>query len=252
MTVGIYGLGRFGSFWAQTIRDNSSDDVRVVATSRTRHDVPSGVEFLSEDEFFTSCDVIYFCVAISAFEEVLKNVAGKIRKGTLVMDTCSVKSYPARWMESYLKDADCQIVATHPMFGPDSAKAGLKDLPIVLCRVRCSDETMKALEDMFSSWSLKALVMSPLMHDKEAAYSQGVTHFVGRTLRQMDLHDTEIATSGYKALMTIVDQTCNDPLQLFYDLQHYNPYAREMRLSLQVATEKVLNKLRESEEGLLS
>ena len=64
MTVGIYGLGRFGSFWAQTIRDNSSDDVRVVATSRRRHEVPCGVEFLNEDEFFTSCDVIYFCVAI--------------------------------------------------------------------------------------------------------------------------------------------------------------------------------------------
>ena len=50
--------------------------------------------------------------------------------------------------------------------------------------------------------------------------------------------------------MTIVDQTCNDPLQLFYDLQRFNPYAKEMRLSLQVAIEKILNRLAEEEDRL--
>ena len=85
-------------------------------------------------------------------------------------------------------------------------------------------------------------------HDEEAAYSQGVTHFVGRTLSAMGMKPTPIATQGYRSLMTIVEQTCNDPMQLFYDLQRYNPYAKEMRLSLQVAIEKVLNALRREEE----
>ena len=92
--------------------------------------------------------------------------------------------------------------------------------------------------------------MSERKHDKEAAYSQGVTHFVGRVLNQMGMKPTEIATNGYKSLMTIVDQTCNDPVQLFYDLQRFNPYAKEMRLSLQVAIEKILNRLAEEEDKL--
>ncbi len=246
MTSGIYGLGRFGSFWAETIRRQNKDD-RVLATSRRPHEAGEGIKIVGEEEFFASCDVIYFTVAISAFEEVLKRVAPMIRPGTLVMDTCSVKSMPARWMKDTLPQ-DCKIIATHPMFGPDSARAGLSGLPIVICPVRVDDETLKEVEDNFASWNLKVLRMSPLEHDREAAYSQGVTHFVGRMLRQMDLHPTEIATQGYKMLMDIVEQTCNDPMQLFCDLQHYNPYAREMRLSLQVATQKVLNRLRESEE----
>ena len=173
---------------------------------------------------------------------------GRIKKGAVVFDTCSVKTYPAQWMKEYLGD-DYTLIASHPMFGPDSAKNGLKGLPIVLCPLNADEKTVQRFTDEFASWGLKVLRMTPLVHDKEAAYSQGVTHFVGRTLREMDLKDTEIATSGYKALMTIVDQTCNDPLQLFYDLQRFNPYAKEMRLSLQYATEKILNKLRESEEG---
>ena len=95
---------------------------------------------------------------------------------------------------------------------------------------------------------LDVLEMSAEEHDEEAAYSQGVTHFVGRTLSAMGMKPTPIATQGYRSLMTIVEQTCNDPVQLFYDLQRFNPYAKEMRLSLQVAVEKVLNALRREEE----
>ena len=140
------------------------------------------------------------------------------------------------------------MIATHPMFGPDSGAAGLKGLPITMCPISDpTDARYAMMKDLFVSMGLDVLEMSAEKHDEEAAYSQGVTHFVGRTLRQMGMKPTPIATQGYRSLMTIVDQTCNDPLQLFYDLQRYNPYAKEMRLSLQVAIEKVLNALRREE-----
>lgn len=249
MTIGVYGIGRFGSFWAETIRENTDpSSVRVVATSRSPKPGIPGVDFLSEEEFFATSDMVFFCVAISSFKSVLERVAPMIRDDCLILDTCSVKAEPAAWMRGALEDSGCQIIATHPMFGPDSARNGLAGLPVVVCQVRAGEDRISEISSMFSSWGLKVLRMTPLEHDKEAAYSQGVTHFVGRVLSAMDLHDTEIATQGYKALMTIADQTCNDPMQLFIDLQRHNPYAREMRLSLQVAVEKVLNKLRESEE----
>lgn len=163
------------------------------------------------------------------------------------MDTCSVKIYPAKWMKENIP-SDRFMIALHPMFGPDSGKNGVEGLPIVMCPISdSSDERYKKMKALFESMRLSVLEMSAERHDEEAAYSQGVTHFVGRTLRQMGMKPTPIATQGYKNLMTIVDQTCNDPLQLFYDLQRYNPYAKEMRLSLQVAIEKVLNALRREE-----
>lgn len=246
MQIGVYGLGRFGSFWASCLAREINDS-RIVAYSRSAHEVPEGVSLVDEEEVLSS-DILFFCVTISAFEKVLEKVAPRIRKGAIVMDTCSVKTYPAAWMMRYLDSNDYHLIATHPMFGPDSARNGVKGLPMVLCPLSGKDEKYQMIYDMFSSWKLDVLEMTPREHDREAAYSQGVTHFVGRTLRQMGMTPTPIATQGYRSLMTIVDQTCNDPITLFYDLQRYNPYAREMRLSLQVAIEKVLNELAEQEE----
>ena len=91
--------------------------------------------------------------------------------------------------------------------------------------------------------------MSCDQHDREAAWSQGITHFIGRTLSELSLGDTELATTGYKTLLTVMQQTCNDPLQLFYDLQRYNPYARQMRMGLKGALDTVMDALKKQEEG---
>lgn len=246
MQIGVYGLGRFGSFWASMLaRHPFSSEAKVVGYSRSNHKLPFGVEAVSEDEVLSS-DILFFCVAISSFEDVLKRVSSRIKKGAVVLDTCSVKTYPVKWMQNNLNKDEYCLIASHPMFGPDSAKNGIKGLPIVLCKIS-EDERYTLIKDYFVRIGLDVLEMTPRHHDKEAAYSQGVTHFVGRTLSELGMCPTPIATQGYKSLMTIVEQTCNDPITLFYDLQKYNPYAKEMRLSLQVAIEKVLNTLAEQE-----
>lgn len=230
MKIGVYGLGRFGSFWAGAIAKNTPES-EVVAYSRNEHPLPEGVKRVSEDEVL-SADMIFFCVAISSFEAVLERVSGRIKKGAIVMDTCSVKTYPAKWMQKYLKDDDVYLVATHPMFGPDSAKNGVKDLPLVLCPIEGENEAFIKVKELFSSWHLRVIVMSPTEHDLQAAYSQGVTHFVGRTLKKLGIESTLIGTKGFNSLLQIMEQTCNDPMQLFYDLQRYNPYTRKMRKEL--------------------
>jgi len=102
--------------------------------------------------------------------------------------------------------------------------------------------------DTFTKWGLGVISMSCDQHDREAAWSQGITHFVGRTLDELKLQDTKLATKGYKALLSIVEQTCNDPQQLFFDLQRYNPYARQMRMGLKGALDTVMQQLKEQEK----
>ncbi len=244
MVIGVYGLGRFGSFFSSALAKGGAS---VIAYSRSPHSAPEGVEIKSEEEVLNA-DYLFFCVQISAFESVLKRTRDLIGRNTVVLDTCSVKTYPAAWMKEHLR-SDTYKIATHPMFGPDSGKNGVKGLPLVMCSISEIDERYERIKKYFTSLGLKVLEMNAKKHDMEAAYSQGVTHFVGRVLDAMNLEDTEIATNGYKALMSIVDQTCNDPVTLFYDLQRFNPYAKEMRLSLQVAIEKILNRLMEEEES---
>ncbi len=246
MKIGVYGLGRFGSFWAGCIA-RYSEDVEVVAYSRNEHPVPDGVRLASEDEVLSS-DMIFFCVAISSFESVLRRVSGKIGKNSIVMDTCSVKTYPAKWMKNYLADSGCHIIATHPMFGPDSARNGVEGLPMVLCPVDGEDETFRMVKRFFRKWKVKVLVLTPEEHDRQAAYSQGVTHFIGRTLKQLGIESTLIGTKGFNSLLAIMEQTCNDPLQLFYDLQRFNPYTWKMRMELSEAFDKVESQVEEIEE----
>ncbi|MBQ0071078.1 MAG: prephenate dehydrogenase/arogenate dehydrogenase family protein [Spirochaetales bacterium] len=238
MKIGVYGLGRFGSFWAKSL---ASAGFETIAYSRSVHLLPPGVVRASEEEVLHA-DFVFFCVAISSFESVLKSVGSRIGKDSIVMDTCSVKTYPARWMMENIGE-DIYKIATHPMFGPDSGKNGLKNLPIVMCPISERDERYEKVKTVFEKMDLKVIEMTVKEHDKEAAFSQGITHLVGRTLSEMKLKPSDIATQGYKSLLTIMDQTCNDPLQLFYDLQRYNPYTIDMRHALKVALEETAYKL---------
>jgi prephenate dehydrogenase len=155
--------------------------------------------------------------------------------------------YPAQVMQELLPES-IDIIATHPMFGPDSGSTGIAGLPLVFHPIRCSAERAHQVKHLFTALQLQVLEMSCEQHDREAAYSQGVTHFVGRVLDALHLSDTAIATVGYKQLLSIVEQTCNDPLQLFYDLQRYNPYTYEMRSQLTRAIDDVLKVLAKQDD----
>ncbi len=70
MTVGVYGLGRFGSFWAEML----ARSVPVCAYSRSAdRPTPPGVRRVGEDEVLAQ-PVIFLCVAISAVEDVLARI----------------------------------------------------------------------------------------------------------------------------------------------------------------------------------
>jgi len=236
-------MGRFGSFWAKELADHGFE---VIAYSRRSKNVPPGVRPGTEEEVLTT-SALFFCVSISSFRDVLARTSGSIGKDTVVMDTCSVKLYPAKVMQELLPSS-VQSIATHPMFGPDSGRDGVSGLPLVICPVNCKQEILSWWAHEFARWGLDVIRMSCDQHDREAAWSQGITHFVGRTLSELSLGDTKLATKGYKSLMSVVEQTCNDPIQLFYDLQRYNPYARDMRMELKGALDTVMDVLKKQEE----
>lgn len=239
MKIGIYGLGRFGSLWADLL----SSHFPVLAFNRsTNRTVPSKVRLVDEDKLFT-CDIIFYCIAISSFEEVIERTSSKVKPGTIVLDTCSVKVMPSEVMKRCLPD-EVSIAATHPMFGPDSAKHGVKGLPIVFSPVRIDKNESELCKQIFEELGLRRVDLTPEEHDQEAAYTQGVTHFLGRVLEDLSLSESKIATVGYRKVLEVVEQTCNDPWQLFLDLQRYNPYTQEMRERLQFSLSKIMNELK--------
>jgi prephenate dehydrogenase len=238
MNVGVYGLGRFGAFWAELL----SRHFPVTAWSRNPdRPVPGGVERVSLSELFEA-DIVWLCPAISSMEEVLTEIAPLVRPGQTVADTCSVKIVPSQLMVAKLP-AHARLLATHPMFGPDSAKGGLKGLPVVLHDLRDAGQELEFWSRTFAGMGLNVLAITPEEHDRAAAYTQGVTHFLGRVLDDMGLTGHPIATRGYQRLLDLVQQTCNDPFQLFLDMQNFNPHTADMRADLKASFERISARL---------
>jgi len=249
MKILIIGFGRFGKVWADLLgRDFEVfvSDKREILEEEIKN--RNYIKKIVPIEYgIKECETIFYSVPISEFENVLSsNVRilkeAKVKK--VLIDLLSVKLFPKMVFEKYmLPNIECLL--THPMFGPDSIKAnnGASGLPIVVDKFNTTDETYEFWISFFKSKGLKVIEKSADEHDKLAAYSQGVTHFVGRILEDFGLGPTEIDTLGAKKLQEVKEQTCNDTWELFRDLQTKNPYTKEMRVKLGKSLDRIYAKL---------
>lgn len=237
MKVGIIGYGRFGKTLHKLLKDDfeilifDSDAGKLVGQN-------TGTASTSLDTVLDA-QTLFLCIPINKLESFMLSAGDKLA-GKVLIDTLSVKTYPAKILRKYKA---CEVILTHPMFGPDSTKAGFKDLPIVMHNLTSNSTTYNFWLDYFASKQLKVVELTPQKHDRLAASSQGVVHFLGRVLEHFNFVSTPIDTMGAKKLKEIMEQTCNDSFELFSDLQTYNPYTSDMRIKLGKSYEEVFKKL---------
>jgi prephenate dehydrogenase len=135
------------------------------------------------------------------------------------------------------------IIGTHPLFGPQSGKDGIEGLNIVVCPVR-TKKNHNLIRFFSKELKLNVLERTPIVHDKQMAYVQALTHFVGRAVNAMDIPDVEQKTPAYQYLLYIKRNLGQDSLDLFLTIEKENPYAKEVRDQF-IEELKVLNKLLE-------
>ena len=225
--IGIIGFGRFGKLVSHYL----SQDLDVFVYNRSdkaSEIVRTGAQPASLE---TVCrqDIVIPCVPISKFKDNLKTIAPLLKPDSLVIDVCSVKEYPVQWMSKELPDS-VSILATHPMFGPDSAADSLKDRKICLCRVRVPEKQYHEIKTYLVSKGLIVIEATAREHDEQIATSLSLTHLIGRTLSECGAAPLDIDTEGYKRLLRILEVVERDTWQLFQDMHRYNPYARKKRI----------------------
>ncbi len=220
--IAIIGNGRFGQILYKLLKDDFLVSVFDSTNSKTDNDLKKIYDH----------EVIFFAVPISAFEPVIKKHKKYFKDSHLLIDVLSVKMHPKKVFEKHLKGLKTQALLTHPMFGPDSSKNGFNGLPIIMNQFKASVDNYNFWKDFFTKKGLKIVQMSAQEHDRLAANSQGVTHFIGRLLKKFGLKPTEIDSLGAKKLQEVIEQTCNDTWELFNDLQNFNPHTKSMRIKL--------------------
>lgn len=243
-TVGIIGFGRFGKVLYRLLKNDFP--IAIYTRSQKSYEnfnfEKNTLLCSTPEKLYQKAEVIFYCVPIREFENVIKNHRQFLKKH-LLLDVLSVKTHPLKVFKKYLKNTEARAILTHPMFGPDSAKESFENLPLVIYNLNAKQEEYSFWKKFFSSKGIKIVELSPQEHDKMAAYSQGVTHFIGRMLQKFDFKPTPIDTLGAKKLQEVMEQTCNDTWELFYDLQNFNPYTKSMRIKLGKAYEKLYNQI---------
>ena len=242
--VGIVGFGRFG----RTLYRLLKDDFEVVLYNRSEikansQELGPNTTVSKDLQEVYSSDVIFYSVPISQFETVVADHKKYFESRHLLIDVLSVKLHPAAVFKKHLAGTKTQALLTHPMFGPDSSQGGFGGLPVIMDKFMTEDENYTFWKNYFQSKQLRVVEMSADEHDRVAANSQGVTHFLGRLLDEYKFDESPIDTMGAQKLQEIKRQTVNDTWQLFNDLQHYNPHTKKMRLKIGEAYDKVYNKL---------
>lgn len=239
MNFGIIGYGRFGKLWAEVL--SSFGNVLVYDKNKSGRRIRSGRKSASglKPEYpvvpatlgqTAQTDVLFMLVPISEMENSCKAVKKYLSPKTLVADACSVKVIPVNIMKTVLP-ARQSIVATHPLFGPDSVRrsGGVAGHKIVVCPVRSSRERTARLFNLFRQIGLEIVISTPQIHDRQMARSQSLVHFIGRGLQPLRLGEQKIATPDYHSLLQMSDMVVHDTFQLFFDMQKFNPYAAPVR-----------------------
>ena len=122
-TVGIIGFGSFGKFLAEKL----SSYARVKVYSQSGR-TSSWMVTLEE---VVDVDYLVLAVPLDAYAEMLEAIKPIVKPHTVIVDVCSVKVRPVETIRSIMPDQP--LVATHPMFGPESASVSFAGHTFVMC-----------------------------------------------------------------------------------------------------------------------
>ena len=225
--LGLIGFGAFGRLTARHL--SPWFDIQAHDPAATDTDDHATLTDLAAA---AACPTIILAVPVEALAASLTEIRSHLRPDALVIDVGSVKVKPARLMAELLPPG-VRIVGTHPLFGPQSGKAGIAGLRLAVCEVRDAPDARRDARRVAAfcrrALALKVFQVSPEDHDREAATVQGLTHLIARLLLAMEPLPTRMTTTSFDRLMQAVDMVRHDSPAVFRAIERDNPFAAEIR-----------------------
>lgn len=211
--------GRFGKLIRRELENLNLEELTI-------YNADKQTEFF--DWVWEQANYVIFAVPMRNLKDAILAYRDKIPTSAVVLDVCSLKVFACLLMEELLPGH--QTIGTHPLFGPQSAKAGIEGQRIAICNISASEMTFLQLSDFLATkLKLRVFTCSPEEHDFQMAQSQALTHFIGRVAEKMDLQRLPLTTKSFDDLMDIIELVKGGTQELFEDMQQFNPYAKESR-----------------------
>jgi prephenate dehydrogenase len=240
--LGLIGFGAFGRLVARHLAPFfviHAYDPAMPAEPGS--DVSPGALRVAAD-----CPVVILAAPVPAIPGIVAAIGPHLRPGALVLDVGSVKAVAATAMRDGLP-GHVAIVATHPLFGPQSARDGLPGLKIALCEVR-GGQTRQVAAFLRRHLGLDVILTTPEAHDRDAAVVQGLTHLIAKVMVRMEPLPIRMTTRSFDLLMQAVAMVRHDAPEVFDAIERANPYAGAVRRSFVAEAARLAHDLSDAPE----
>lgn len=219
LTVGIVGgLGRMGGWFAKFLKGAGFSV--LISDLHTE---------LSSEDLARKCRVLILSLPMEVFPKEVAKLGPMVPESSFMTDLCSLKQSQVTCM---LEHARCEVVGTHPLFGP--AADSIKDKRVALCPGR-GKRWFSWWEGLLRQHGAVTSVVSPEEHDRTMACAQALNHFIllclGKALDKhgMDLQQIlALAPPSFEQQMNIVARLYHQDPELYATIQMSNPYTNSI------------------------
>lgn len=219
-TIGIIGNGRFGGLISKYIPSLIYD----IDPARSPNTLKEVME----------CEDVILAVPMRRLESICKTVYPLSRIGQHFMDVCSLKMFSRDIIKRELQLPKLFATGLHPLFGPQSAKDGIKGQRVVVTEYDINGSCVKWATKFCEDLGLEVIVSTPEEHDKQMAASQALLHFIGRAVESGFVSEKieeriTMKTKSYDDMLSLIALVRGSSPELFEDMQLLNPFAADMR-----------------------
>lgn len=185
------------------------------------------------EEIAPKLDLAIVTVPINVTGDVVKRLAPKLKKETILADFTSNKSEPIKTM----KEAhDGPVLGLHPMHGPDVDNLS-KQLMVVCPDSRRDADASQWVIQQSKLWGMRVIEADAEKHDHVMHMVQGLRHFVallhGSFMKTYDLKPQDIldySSPIYRAELMMTGRIFAQSAELYADIVFANKERRELLL----------------------
>ncbi len=203
--ISIIGCGLIGSSIFKRLKKNAT--IKKIITFDKDDSVRKIIEKdnLSDEIFNTigesvkNSDLVLIATPISSFKNVIESIKDKLKPGSILTDTCSVK----KGVNQIIKKTNLKNiywVPGHPVAGTEKSgpKAGIENLfqdrwTILTPENNIDKKVVKKLTVFWESLGSKVKIMSENEHDKILSFTSHLPHAIAYNIvKTSTVHDDKI------------------------------------------------------------
>jgi prephenate dehydrogenase len=250
LKVAVIGAsGGMGSFFARYFLERG-DEVRGSDPSEGRVAIPGVAAFRTNAEAVKGCDVTVIAVPIDGTVKVVKELVGKLRPGSTLVEISSVKTQTLPALKK-LVGRRVSLLSIHPLFGPALESTRGMKVAVIVGKGEADGPEAGLAGRLFPE--ARIIPMSLSEHDRSMAVVLSLTHilnvvYAGTASRFLTPEEfMRVSTPNSSMQLTLAEAVLAQDARLSFAIQAGNPYSKEVARAASRELKRVLSMIEASD-----